>query len=196
MSRLAAEAQKGSTALKVGTGLDWFAGDLLGFAATALQWKQSEQATVKSYNSVTGDLVINTPLFYYHFGAAASTGANYQGLDMRGEVVLLSRNIVIQGDNSNSWQGQFVTADATQIDATGNSVTLSGLTILDGVELYNMGQHNTEKAALRFQNSSRATTQELSTIKNTVIHDSGAWAIQIWYSSNINMNNCDVFGAF
>jgi hypothetical protein len=123
-----------------------------------LQWKQSEQATVKSYNSVTGDLVINTPLLYYHFGAAASTGANYQGLDMRGEVILLSRNIVIQGDNSNSWQGQFVTADATQIDATGNSVTLSGLTILDGVELYNMGQHNTEKAALRFQNSSRATT--------------------------------------
>ena len=103
-------------------------------------------------------MVINTPLLYYHFGAAASTGANYQGLDMRGEVVLLSRNIVIQGDNSNSWQGQFVTADATQIDATGNSVTLSGLTILDGVELYNMGQHNTEKAALRFQNSSRATT--------------------------------------
>jgi hypothetical protein len=60
-----------------------------------LQWRQSEQATVKSYNSVTGDLVISTPLLYYHFGAAVSTGANYQGLDMRGEVILLSRNIVI-----------------------------------------------------------------------------------------------------
>jgi hypothetical protein len=44
---------------------------------------------------VTGDLVISTPLLYYHFGAAVSTGANYQGLDMRGEVILLSRNIVI-----------------------------------------------------------------------------------------------------
>jgi hypothetical protein len=38
------------------------------------------------------------PLTYYHFGASASTAASYEGLDMRGEVVLLTRNVKIEGD--------------------------------------------------------------------------------------------------
>ena len=48
---------------------------------------------------------------------------------MRGEVILLTRNILIQGDNTqNTWAGHVVTADADQMDAKGNTVTLSGLT--------------------------------------------------------------------
>lgn len=55
---------------------------------------------------------------------------------------------------------------------------------------------NTDKAALRFENSSRAATgTELSTITNCVVHDSYAWAIKVKFSSNINMSNCDVFTA-
>jgi hypothetical protein len=79
-----------------------------------MQWKQSESATIQSYNSATGVIVLTAPLLYYHFGRATSTAADYQGLDMRGEVILLTRNIVIEGDKTqNDWPGQFVTTDIT-----------------------------------------------------------------------------------
>jgi len=59
---------------------------------------------------------------------------------MRGEVILLTRNIVISGDQSaNTWNGQFVTSDVTQMDALGNSIPQSGITILKNVEFYKMG---------------------------------------------------------
>jgi hypothetical protein len=141
MARLQAEAQKGSTALKVDTGLDWAAGDVLGFAPTAIQNLHHEEATVTSYNPATGDLVISSALKFYHFGAAAST--NFQGADLRGEVFLLSRNILIEGSHAvNTWNGVLVTADLTLIDTFGKEQKFSGITNLEYVEFKNMGQEN------------------------------------------------------
>jgi hypothetical protein len=48
---------------------------------------------------------------YYHWGAAESTGPDFSGLDMRGEVILLTRNFVIDADDVESWGGQIVTSD-------------------------------------------------------------------------------------
>jgi hypothetical protein len=77
MSRLLAEAQKGATTVTVETGLDWVAGDMLGFAATGLKHKEAESATILSYNSATGIIVLTAPLEFYHFGRAVSTAENY-----------------------------------------------------------------------------------------------------------------------
>ena len=113
---------------------------------------------------------------------------------MRGEVVLLTRNIVIEGDmTENDWPGQFVTSDAIQIDLNGVETNLQGLTVLDQVELVNMGQTNTAKAALRFDHSSRSLTDPHSSVTNCVIRDSGAWGIHVYFSSNINVSNTDVW---
>ena len=151
MTRLTAECQKGSTTCSIGTGLDWVAGEKIGFAPTASQRKHYEWAIISSYNSATGALVLTAPLKFYHFGAAASTGANYQGVDMRGEVILLNRNIVIEGDmTSNDWHGQFLTTDTILLDTSGNPVDFKGSTNLKNVEFYKMGQANNEKAAIRF----------------------------------------------
>lgn len=95
MSRLLAEAQKGDTTVQVSPNLDWVAGDLIGLAATGLKHLEAETATIQSYNAATGTIVLTTPLQFYHFGRATSTASNYQGLDMLGEVVLLTRNILI-----------------------------------------------------------------------------------------------------
>jgi len=81
--------------LSVEAGLDWVAGDQIGLAPTATQWQHYEKATIASYNGITGALTLTAPLKYYHFGTATTTATNYQGLDMRGEVILLTRNIVI-----------------------------------------------------------------------------------------------------
>ena len=114
---------------------------------------------------------------------------------MRGEVLMLNRNIIIQGDQTLSdWYGQFVTSDAIQIDANGNETTLQGLTVLDNVEFTKMGQNNTEKSAIRFERSNIPdTATEFSSVSNCAFHDSGTMAVFIYFSRNINFSNCDIF---
>lgn len=124
MSRLRAECHKGQLSCLVEPGLDWKAGDELGFAPTASQYLHYESATVASYDGITGALTLTKPLTFYHFGAAVTTAPNYQGIDMRGEVILLTRNIVIRGDTTeNNWAGQFLTMDTVMFDPTRDMVT-------------------------------------------------------------------------
>jgi hypothetical protein len=57
---------------------------------------------------------------------------------MRGEVLLLTRNIVIRGQDIESWGGQIVTSDTVEFDATdGTMKARSGSTIMENVEVYN-----------------------------------------------------------
>jgi len=56
-----------------------------------MQFWHSEYPTIAE---VTGTkITLTEPLKYYHFGTGKSTGNDYNGVDMRGEVILLSRNI-------------------------------------------------------------------------------------------------------
>jgi hypothetical protein len=50
--------------------------------------------TISSYDASTGEVTVTTAATGYHFGAASSTAPEYP-VDMRGEVALLSRNILI-----------------------------------------------------------------------------------------------------
>lgn len=139
--------------------------------------------------------MLTKALTYYHFGAAATTGTNYQGLDMRGEVVLLTRNIKIVGDNTkHDWAGTFFTSDITLMDAAGTEVKFSGLTILHNVEFYNMGQYNNFKAALYFENSQRTTDLIAHSIEGCAIHSSVGMGIHITNSHNIGLKNNNIFG--
>jgi hypothetical protein len=56
-------------------------------------------------------LTITTGLLHYHWGAAVSTAANFNGVDMRGEVYLLTRNVKISGFDSEMWGCNIVTSD-------------------------------------------------------------------------------------
>lgn len=173
IARLTAECQKGATSCTVATGLDWVAGDKLGFAPTATQHTHYEIVEVAAYNTATGVLTLTAPLKFYHFGASASTGTNYQGVDMRGEVVLLTRNIIIEGDQTaNNWHGQFLTLDTMLLDSNGGQIDFKGSTTLKNVEFKKMGQLNNFKAALRFDNSnlSNADGTAVSSIENVSIH--------------------------
>lgn len=58
---------------------------------------------------------------------------------MRGEVVLLSRNIVIAGNNVESWGGRILTSDSMEF-SNGEIVFKYGQTIMDNVEIYNCSQ--------------------------------------------------------
>jgi len=49
----------------------------------------------------TGTITLDSETEHYHYGAAESTAAKYNDIvDIRGEVVNLSRNVKIYGDSS------------------------------------------------------------------------------------------------
>lgn len=77
----------------VDTGLDYVNGDMLGLPATNIDPHNSETVIVESYDDQSGLITLTEPLNGYHFGAQESTGKDYSGVDMRGEVLLLSSNV-------------------------------------------------------------------------------------------------------
>ena len=56
--------------------------------------KAFDKRTVESYDPISGYLIVNQTLSFYHFGATDSTFEKY-GVDMRGEVALINRSIKI-----------------------------------------------------------------------------------------------------
>jgi len=133
MSRLKATALKGHTSVLVESQLDWRVGDSIVFLPTAIQENHFDYRIIESYDSSTGELNVTLPLTFYHWGQRTSTEADYNGVDMRGEVVLLSRNVRIVGNDSDSWGGQVIVSDS--LEASGAYRT--GQIIFDGVEIYN-----------------------------------------------------------
>jgi len=67
---------------------------------------------------------------------------------MRGEVILLTRNIVIRGDDQDTWGCSILTTDL-YLPLT--SSTFKGEMIMDNVEVSNCSQRDTFRAAVRFE---------------------------------------------
>jgi hypothetical protein len=70
--------------------------------------------TIESYDPITGVVTLTEPLKYYHWGKISSTEETHSGVDMRGEVVLLTRNVRVVGDDTDSWGANFVTSDSIE----------------------------------------------------------------------------------
>jgi hypothetical protein len=136
---------------------------------------------VESYDSATGVVTLQTALMNYHWGAPESTAADYNGVDMRGEVLSLTRNIQIWGEEVDGFGGQILTSDIMEFDGSFRE----GETHLDSVELQFMGQPDTEKAAIRFEN---ALTHS-HTIENCSIHNSKAFGLFGFRSMNLFIDN-------
>jgi hypothetical protein len=116
MTRLVASVKKGDTTITVAPDLDLVKGDKIGIVATSYWHSANDLRTVEAYDIKTGVITLNKALDYYHFGAAKSTATDYSGIDMRGEVVSLSRNLKIQGGpaSETSWGCQILSADILQ----------------------------------------------------------------------------------
>ena len=109
---------------------------------------------------------------YYHWGAEQSTASTYNGVDIRGEVLILSRNIKISGEDIDSWGCQMVTSDTMEYDeATQELIYRNGQTILDSIEMFNCSQIDTTKAAIRFENALNLP----SSVSNSSFHNGLSW---------------------
>jgi hypothetical protein len=190
MTRLKKPAFKGDTEITIDNkDVDLVAGDQIALPPTTNQYTHWDRNAVKSYNSGSGVIVLEKPLTWYHFGHATSTADLYNGVDIRGEVLSLSRNIKIIGDETDSdGHGmQILTSDIMEEDGTFKE----GRTNLDSVEIQFGGQKDTENAAIRFE---RALTHSHS-VKNSVVHDGPGWMVNGVLSKNMNFDNNIFWGS-
>ena len=188
MSRLKQTVYKGGKHFMVSEGLDWVAGDQIALLPTATQHHHTEYHTLAAYDPETGLAEIDDTLEYYHWGAMKSTGDKYEGVDMRGEVLMISRNVRIVGNDTDSWGGQVIVADNLEFETM---TKRTGQLVLDYVEVYNCSQRNTFHSAIRFEGAK--TLPQL--INNTAIHHSTAWHFKAALSANIHVENTHMLNA-
>ena len=173
-TRLSAPAAAGAMSITVKDApSDWKEGDKIGIAPSGRDWEQRDAVTVKN---VTGNTInLNEALSFDHYGAASVDADASGSIDIRAEVVHLSRNIKIVGTNTDRWGAHIVTAhnqDSQFLNGQLTTVSRKGWAIIDHVEFFNCSQYDTDKAAVRFADiSGLGSTDIKSKVTNSAIHD-------------------------
>jgi cell migration-inducing and hyaluronan-binding protein len=168
-TKLAATAEKGSRQITVLDAADWRAGDQIVLASTDFNPRQAE---VRNVTAVKGNtLTLDRPLAYMHYGKVT------YGVDERGEVGLLSRNIRIQASE-----------DAAQSYFGGHIMAMVGSQMhVDGVELSRMGQHLTlARYPIHWHVNGDADGQY---IRNASIHDTYNRCVTVHGTNNLRVEN-------
>ncbi|HZF45576.1 MAG TPA: G8 domain-containing protein, partial [Sphingomonadaceae bacterium] len=122
-TKLAKTAKAGSSQIEVLDASSWRVGDEIVLASTDFNPRQAERRHIAAIKG--NSLTLDKPLEYMHFGEITF------GVDERGEVGLLTRNIRIQASD-----------DAEKSYFGGHIMAMAGSKMyVSGVELNRMGQH-------------------------------------------------------
>lgn len=186
MTRLRESVFKNDKKAVVYPALDWVAGDQVALLPTATQWTHTDYMTIESYDPMTGEVSFTEGLKYYHYGKSSTTAGDYSGVDMRGEVVLLTRNVRVVGNDTDSWGAQMVTSDT--VEMSGKERT--GQIILKDVECYNCTQRNTYKAGIRIEDAKTLHHE----IYNCAVWGGLAWPFAVFKSKNVDVRNSYFIG--
>ncbi len=168
-SKLSATAEAGSTSFTVLDASDWRAGDEIVLASTDFNPRQAERRTI---TAVSGNTVtIDAPLEYMHFGEITF------GVDERGEVANLTRNIRIQASE-----------DAAESYVGGHIMAMAGSELyIDSVELKRMGQHlELARYPVHFHVLGEGAGQY---VRNASIHDTFNRCVTVHGTNNLRIEN-------
>jgi hypothetical protein len=168
-TKLAGTAKAGSVRIKVLNASGWRKGDVIVLASTDFDFAQAEKRTIAaiSGNAIT----LDQPLKYMHFGKITF------GVDERGEVGMLTRNIVIQAskDADRSYFGGHIMAVA------GSKMYVSG------VELTRMGQNmHLARYPIHWHLVGEAKGQY---IENSAIHDTYSRCVTVHGTDDVRVEN-------
>ena len=96
-TRLNFTAEAGATAMCFTQPVDWAVGSQLVITSTGFSMHEAEQRTMTSLSGDRRCVTFDTPLVHQHLGETRT----YAGIpvELRAEVGLLSRNVVVQGDS-------------------------------------------------------------------------------------------------
>ena len=168
-TKLAQTAEAGSTRIEVLDASEWRVGDEIVLASTDFDPRQAERRRIAG---IQGNVItLDQPLEYMHFGAITF------GVDQRGEVGLLTRNIRIQAS-----------ADADETYFGGHIMAMAGCTLnVAGIALSRMGQHlELARYPIHWHLMGDATGQY---IKNSAIYDTYSRCVTIHGTDNLLVEN-------
>jgi hypothetical protein len=166
-SKLSATANAGATSIQVLDARGWKVGDEIVLASTDFDPRQAERRTISAIRGNT--LTLDRKLDYMHFGKITF------GVDERGEVGLLTRNIKIQAseDAAQSYFGGHIMAMA------------SSKMFVSGIELNRMGQHLTlARYPIHWHLVGDAKGQY---IKNASIHDTFSRCVTVHGTNDLRI---------
>jgi len=174
-TKLASTAKAGSARIDVLDASGWRKGDQIVLASTDFDSRQAEQRTITAIRGNT--LTLDQPLKYMHFGEIT------YGVDERGEVGLLSRNIRIQASD-----------DAERSYFGGHVMAMAGSKMyVSGVELFRMGQHlQLARYPIHWHIIGEGQGQY---IRNSSIHDTYSRCVTVHGTNNVRVENNVTFNA-
>ncbi len=168
-TKLAETAEAGATRIEVLDASEWRAGDEIVLASTDFNPRQAERRHI---TRVRGNVItLDEPLEYMHFGEIT------YGVDERGEVGLLTRNIKVQAS-----------ADADDDYFGGHIMAMAGSRMnVAGIELTRMGQHLTlARYPIHWHINGDVTGQY---IRNSAIHDTYSRCVTVHGTDNLVVEN-------
>ena len=168
-TKLAKTAAAGSNTIEVLNTGDWKKGDVIVVASTDFDPHQAERRTI---SSISGKVItLDQKLEYMHYGQVTF------GVDERGEVGMISRNIHIQAS-----------ADAENSFSGGHVMAMAGSTMkVSGVEFFRMGQHeNLARYPIHWHLVGDTQGQY---IQNSAIHDTFSRCVTVHGTNNIRVEN-------
>lgn len=168
-TQLAETAEAGSREINVLDANGWRAGDVIVLASTDFDYEQAEKRRIAAIDDNT--ITLDRPLEYMHFGEITF------GVDERGEVGLLTRNIRIRAsdDAEASYFGGHVMAMA------------SSRMYVSGVEFQRMGQHmQLARYPIHWHLVGDASGQY---VKNSAIHDTYSRCVTVHGTHNLLVQN-------
>src|SRR5512143_914198 len=168
-TKLSNTAKAGSTSIEVLDASGWRVGDEIVLASTDFGPRQAERRTIAAISG--NKLTLDKKLDYMHFGKITF------GVDERGEVGLLTRNIKIQAS-----------ADAEQTYLGGHIMAMpSSKMYVSGVELNRMGQHMTlARYPIHWHLVGDAKGQY---IRNAAIHDTYNRCVTVHGTNYLHVEN-------
>ncbi len=168
-TKLASTAKADSTSIEVLNAAGWRVGDEIVLASTDYDPRQAERRTIAAISG--NKLTLDKKLTYMHFGKITF------GVDERGEVGLLTRNIKVQAS-----------ADAEQSFFGGHIMAMpSSHMYVEGVELTRMGQNLTlARYPIHWHLVGDAKGQY---VKNAAIHDTYSRCVTVHGTNFVHVEN-------
>ena len=168
-TKLARTARAGSARIEVLNASGWRKGDEIVLASTDFDPAQAER---RSVTAISGNAItLDKPLKYMHFGETTF------GVDERGEVGLLTRNIRIQASD-----------DAERSYFGGHIMAMAGSRMyVSGVELSRMGQNmHLARYPIHWHILGEGQGQY---IQNSSIHDTYSRCVTVHGTNNVRVEN-------
>lgn len=168
-TRLARTARAGSNSIEVLDASGWRAGDEIVLASTDFDPHQAERRQVAAISGNT--ITLDKNLDYMHFGEITF------GVDERGEVGLLTRNIRLQAS-----------ADADKNYFGGHVMAMAhSRMFVEGVEFTRMGQYmHLARYPIHWHLAGDGTGQY---IRNSAIHDTYSRCVTVHGTNNVHVEN-------